>query len=123
MSVDRSEFTDARPRDVALLKALFAEGKELTKQIALDRYRIPGRRFRASVSELRRGGYPIVSFSTAGSTYRIARSEAELETFIRAEILSRASDLFTQAAAMRRDARIHFSPIQPELIRMGGTRG
>ncbi len=115
--VDRAEFASARPRDVALLKVLFAEGKELTKQIALDRYRIPARRFRSAVSELRRSGYPVVSWSAKDSTYHLARSEDELESFLKAEILSRATDLFAQSAAMRRDARIHFAPIQQVLVR------
>jgi len=118
--IERVEDATARPRDVALLKALFGEGRELTKQVALDRYRIPARRFRAAVSELRRQGYPVVSWSIAGSVYRRAASEAELDAFVRAEILSRATDLFSQATAMRREARAHFEPIQQQLITQEG---
>jgi hypothetical protein len=117
MSVDRSEFADARPRDVALLKSLLVtEKRELTKAIALDRYRIPPRRMRAAIAELRRQGVPVVSFSTAGSTYRLAASEAEAETFVASELMSRASDLLEQSRAIRAHAREFFQPIQPQLI-------
>lgn len=113
---DRAEYANARPRDVALLKVLFEEGRELTKAIVIERYRIPPRRMRAAISELRRQGYPVISHSAAGSTYRRARSEAEVEAFVRTEVMSRATDLLAQASAMRRDARMYFEPIQPRLI-------
>jgi len=117
VSIDRSEFFDARPRDVALLKALLVgERRELTKAIALERYRIPPRRMRAAISELRRQGVPIVSFSAAGSTYRLAHSEAEAEAFVAAEVMSRATDLLEQARQIRGHARDYFQPIQPRLI-------
>lgn len=116
MTVDRVEFANARPRDVALLRALFSEGRELTKTIALDRWHIGGRQFRAAVSELRRQGVPIVSRSAAGSVYRMARSEDEVEEFVKSELLSRATDLLHQAHEIRGHARSFFEPIQPELI-------
>ena len=114
--VDRSEFATARPRDVALLKVLLEEGRELTKAVALEKYRIPARRMRAAISELRRQGYPVISHSSAGSTYRRARSEAEAEAFVASEVMSRATDLLEQARAIRAHARSFFAPIQPELI-------
>lgn len=112
----RSEFATARPRDVALLKVLFSEGRELTKEIALNRYRVPPRRMRAAVAELRRQGMPVVSFSTAGSTYRLAHSEAEAEAFVASEVMSRATDLLEQARQIRAHAREWFAPIQPQLL-------
>lgn len=114
--IDRSEFANARPRDVALLRALFGEGRELTKAIAKDRYHIEPRGFRAAVSELRRQGVPVVSRSSAGSTYRLAKSEEEAETFVAAELMSRATDLLEQAHAIRAHARDWFAPIQPQLL-------
>lgn len=114
--VDRAEFASARPRDVALLRALFAEGRELTKAIAKDRYHIEPRAFRAAVSELRRRGMPIVSYSTPGSTYHLARDEREAEAFVAAEIMSRATDLLEQARAIRAHARDWFDPQQLTLV-------
>jgi hypothetical protein len=115
--IDRSEFADARPRDVALLKVLLVtERRQLTKAIALQQYRIPARRFRAAVAELRRQGVPLVSFSAAGSTYRLASSETEAEAFVASELMSRATDLLEQSRQIRAHARGYFEPIQPELI-------
>lgn len=117
MTVDRSEFSTARPRDVALLKVLLvSERRQLTKAIALEQYRIPARRMRATISELRRQGVPIVSYSTEGSTYRMALDEAEAEQFVAAELMSRATDLLEQARQIRAHAREWFAPIQPQLI-------
>lgn len=119
---DRAEFSDARPRDVALLKVLFMEGRDISKRDATERWHIGPRQFRAAVRALRLSGYPIVSRSLADSTYHRARSEDELEEFIRKELMPRATDLLAQASALRRDARTWFSPIQPELIASGGGR-
>jgi hypothetical protein len=115
-AVARADAGQAQPRDVALLKALLLEGKELTKELVLNRYRIPGRRMRAAISDLRRQGMPIVSFSAAGSTYRMARDEREAEDFVRSELMSRATDLLEQSRAIRAHAREFFQPIQPRLI-------
>ena len=116
MTVERSEYAQAQPRDVALLKVLLLEGKELTKEIALSRYRIPSRRMRAAISDLRRQGMPIVSYSAAGSTYRMARDEREAEDFVRTELMSRATDLLEQSRQIRSHARDYFQPIQQQLI-------
>jgi hypothetical protein len=113
------DYTKAQPIDVRLVRTLLDEGRSLQKAEVKRRWGIEPRKFRAAISELRRQGYPVVSWSTAGSVYRKAHDEAELEAFLKAEILSRATDLFTQATAMRRDARAHFEPIQQQLIASG----
>lgn len=97
---------------IALLRGVFDRGARLTKAEARARYGIGERQFRASVSALREQGYPVVSSSEEGSTYRKARSESELEVFIHAEIDSRAMDLLAQSKALRARARDHFPPVQ-----------
>jgi hypothetical protein len=81
--------------DVALLRGVFDRGARLTKPEARARYGIEERRFRAAVSELRRRGYPVVSFSEQGNTYRKAVDVQELDHFIN-ELRSRRDDLNVQ---------------------------
>jgi hypothetical protein len=92
VTLDRTDYATARPRDVALLAALFSEGRALTKDVGRTRYGIAERRFRAAVAALRLTGMPIVSFSEPGSTYHLAHDEGELDHFIN-EIRSRRDEL------------------------------
>jgi hypothetical protein len=86
------EYGKARPHDVALVRTLLEEGRELQKTDVAKRWHIPDRRFRAAVAALRIVGVPVVSFSEAGSTYRLAKDVDELEHFIN-EIRSRRAEL------------------------------
>lgn len=106
----------ALTRDVGVLRIAFDGGECLTKTEGLAIYGIPDRRFRAAVSSLRHEGYPVIAQSDGGSTYRKARTEAELDIFIRSEIDSRAMDLLAQSKALRTKARDWFPPEQLRLV-------
>lgn len=97
-----NEHGGPRERDVRILEVLLVDEKRsLTKEQARARYGLPERRFRAAISELRLRGVPLVAFSTEGSVYRLARTEAEATEFVEAELLSRARVLEQQARAIR----------------------
>lgn len=100
----------ATPRraDVDVLRDLFIAGRELTKDEAWQRHRIGPRQFRAAVSALRLAGVPIVSSSSEGSVYRLARSASEAEEFVEREIVSRSRVLEQQARAIRDHSRAYF---------------
>lgn len=97
-----------RERDVQIVQALLDGKRELTKEFMQARQRMEPRRFRAAVSELRRRGYPVVSDSAEGSTYRKAKTQEELEAFIEAELVSRARVLEGQIRALREAAPRYF---------------
>jgi hypothetical protein len=112
----RAEFTVAKQEDIEVLRQSLDTGAEWTK----DSWRaVMGwneRRFRATVAALREIGYPVISTSEQGSTYRKAWSEQELEDFIRRELLSRIRHLDYQVAALRNGAARYFGG--PEQVRL-----
>jgi len=107
-----------RERDVRVLEVLLVEEKrELTKDEARRRWGLPERRFRAAVSEMRLRGYAVVSHSSEGSRYRMARSYAEVQEFVESEVRSRARVLEAQGHAMlARAAREYGEAKQQELV-------
>lgn len=113
---DRAEYATAKEADVARVRDLFDKGAALTKERAVAIHGIPERRFRAAVAALRAAGYPVVSWSEEGSTYRKARDIAELDLFIDSELLPRMRKLEREARAMRTFGRDHFRTTQPTLI-------
>jgi hypothetical protein len=112
---ERTEYATAKDTDVAKIRELFDAGIALTKEIARERYIIPDRRFRAAVAALRAEGYPCVSWSSEGSTYRKARDIAELDAFIDGELLPRIRKLEREARAMRTFGRDYYRTTQPTL--------
>lgn len=103
-----SDHGAARHRDVEVVRVLLEEGRELTKEETRRRWGVPERRFRAAVSALRLEGYPVISGSTEGSTYRKAISMTELDSFIDAELVSRTRVLEQQIRELRQSAPRHF---------------
>ena len=97
-----------RERDVQIVRILLEEGRALSKDEVRSRWGLPERRFRAAVSALRIEGYPVISDSTEGSTYRKARNEDELERFIAGELVSRTRVLEQQIRALRESAPRYF---------------
>lgn len=114
--MERADYATAKDADVACLRRAFDDGHQYTKDSALSGFGIPERRFRAAVSALRHEGYPVISESGQGSTYRRARTYAELEHFIATELNPRANDLMAQARQLRDHAREHFGAAQSRLF-------
>jgi hypothetical protein len=108
----RTEYATALESDVVAIQGAFEAGQQLTKDDASRIYRIPERRFRAAVAAMRANGYPVVSWSEEGSTYRKAKDIAELDLFIDSELLPRMRKLEREARAMRTRGRDHFNPTQ-----------
>lgn len=113
---ERAQYATAKQSDVAVLRTAFDRWQRLTKDEAEKAYGIPERRFRAAVAALRAEGYPVVSWSSEGSTYRKARDIAELDLFLDSEILPRIRKLEREARAMRTNGRDHYRTTQPTLI-------
>lgn len=116
MTLTRSEYATAHEGDVATLRAAFEAGSALTKELAMFTYAIPERRFRAAVAALRAEGYPVVSFSEAGSTYRKAKDADEMERFIDTELVPRYRKIENEARAMRTRGRSYFQVTQGTLL-------
>lgn len=113
----RGEYTIARQDDIEVLRQSFDVGAEWTKESWRAVMGWNERRFRATVAALRELGYPVISSSEKGSSYRKAWSEAELEQFIHRELQSRIRHLDYQIAALRNAAPRHFGvPEQGRLI-------
>lgn len=87
--------------DVAVLRHSLEHGAAWTKTQAEQSLGIPERRFRAAVAALRAEGYPVVSWSEEGSTYRKARDRAEVDRFIDTELIPRMRKLEFEARSMR----------------------
>lgn len=96
-----------RTSDVELVRSLLEGGHEISRDEAWPRWRLNDRRLRAAVSALRLSGYPVIASSGAGSTYRRAHNQAELDGFL-AEIESRARSLEEQIRALRESAPRYF---------------
>lgn len=111
---DRAEFATAKANDVETLRRSFEQGVVWTKEQAAAGLGIPERRFRAAVAALRAQGYPVVSWSEEGSTYRKAKDVKELDLFIDSELLPRMRKLDREARAMRNVGRTHYA--NPTLI-------
>jgi len=112
----RAEYTVAKQEDIEVLRQSLDTGAEWTKESWRAVMGWNERRFRATVAALREIGYPVISTSEQGSTYRKAWSEAELEDFIRRELLSRIRHLDYQVSALRSGALHYFGPSQQRLI-------
>lgn len=113
----RAEYTVARQEDIEILRASLDTGAEWTKDSWRTVMGWNERRFRATVAALREIGYPVISTSEKGSTYRKAWSEGELEDFIRRELSSRIRHLDYQISALRSAAHRYFGGVdQPRLI-------
>lgn len=87
--------------DVLKLRDSFEAGSEWTKDAAAVHFDMSERRFRAAVAALRATGYPVVSYSEEGSTYRKAKDVREVDHFIDTELLPRMRKLEAEARAMR----------------------
>lgn len=101
--------------DADVLRAAFDRGDELTKEVAQARYGWGDRRFRSIVEALRDEGYPVVSFSEHGSTYRKAASAAEADRFVDEELVPRIRKLERRARRIRESKPIYFG-VQQRLI-------
>jgi len=113
----RAEYTVARQDDIVVLRDSLDRGVEWTKDQAKVSLGWNERRFRATVAALREVGYPVISTSEKGSTYRKAWSEEELEEFIHRELSSRIRHLDHQISALRAASRRHFGQVeQPRLL-------
>jgi hypothetical protein len=110
-----NEHGTAQERDVATLRRAFDAGARLTKELAKG-MGMTERGFRAAVRALRLTGYPVISESAQGSTYRKAETRAELEHFMATEIHPRAVDLLEQEYQLKQHADDHFPTIQERLI-------
>jgi hypothetical protein len=113
---DRIEYATAKDRDVDRLRASLDRGAAWTKEQAAMTLEIPERRFRAAIAVLRAQGYPVVSWSEEGSTYRKAKDITELDRFIDSELLPRVRKLEREARAMRTHGRAYFVVKQQQLI-------
>lgn len=98
--------------DMTRLRASLDKGESWTKDSALNRWGWADRRLRATVAELRRAGYPVISISEQGSVYRKATSRTEVEDFINRELVSRTRKLEEQIREMRAAADQHFGTDQ-----------
>ncbi len=114
--IDRTQYTTVHEGDVALIRDAFERGQELTKDLALSLFDITDRRFRLAVNALRHRGYPVISESAQGSTYRRARDLDDLRAFIAREIRPRAVDLLEQEHQLKEHAGEHFGVGQDRLI-------
>lgn len=112
----RAEYTLARQEDMEVLRTSMDVGVEWTRDMAKTQLRWNDRRFRATIAALREIGYPVISTSEHGSSYRKAWSETELEQFIYRELSSRIRRLDYQIAALRNAAPSYFGPTQQRLI-------
>lgn len=112
----RAEYTIARQEDIEILRQSLDTGAEWTKESWRQVMGWNERRFRATVAALREIGYPVISSSEKGSTYRKAWSESEVEEFIRRELSPRIRHLDYQISALRSAAPRHFGPSQQRLI-------
>lgn len=113
----RVEYTIARQEDIETLRLSLDTGAEWTKESWRAVMGWSERRFRATISALREIGYPVISTSEKGSTYRKAWSEKELEEFIFRELQSRIRHLDYQVFALRSEAPRYFGQVsQPRLI-------
>ncbi len=115
MAVGVNEFGTALERDVANLRRLFDGGAHLTKDQAKS-MGMNERGFRAAVRALRLTGYPVISESAQGSTYRKAESRAEIEHFMATELHPRAVDLLEQEYQLKQRAGDYFPTGQERLI-------
>lgn len=111
----RREYATAAADAVARVRVLLDAGGEIVRAEVRAVLDMDERKFRAAVSELRRGGYPVISSSEQGSTYRKARSREELDAFIARELRPRAVDLLEQEHQLREHAADHFEPRQLQL--------
>jgi hypothetical protein len=116
----RAEYTVARHEDIEILRQSLDVGSEWTKDQAKISLGWNERRFRATVAALREEGYPVISSSEKGSTYRKAWSEHELEEFIRRELSPRIRHLDYQISALRAAAPRHFAPPEPAQLELIG---
>ena len=121
MSV-RREYATAAEDAVARVRELLDGGAEIVRAEVRAILDMDERRFRAAVSILRRRGYPVISSSEQGSTYRKARSREELEAFIGRELRPRAIDLLEQEQRLREHAADHFDPRQMQLGPTGSAQ-
>jgi hypothetical protein len=112
----RGEYNVGALEDMEVLRQSLDTGAEWTKESWRAVMGWNERRFRATVAALREIGYPVISTSEKGSTYRKAWSEAELEDFIRRELLSRIRHLDYQVSALRQGVYKYFGPSQQRLI-------
>lgn len=115
MTVHAEQWT-ALDCDVVVLLDAFNRGEALTKDLGLQRYGIPERRFRAAVSKLRDIGEPIVSWSQEGSTYRMARDAAEADRFLETELVPRIRELERRVRHIRIGMKVRFGAYQQRLI-------
>lgn len=111
----RREYATAAEDAVARVRELLDDGAEIVRAEVRTVLDMDERKFRAAVSVLRRRGYPVISSSEQGSTYRKARSREELEAFIGRELRPRAIDLLEQEKRLREHAGEHFEPRQMQL--------
>lgn len=111
----RTENATAAEDTVARVRELLDGGAEIVRAEVRAVLDMDERKFRAAVSMLRRRGYPVVSSSEQGSTYRKARSREELEAFIARELRPRAIDLLEQEQRLHEHAADHFEPRQLQL--------
>jgi predicted polyphosphate/ATP-dependent NAD kinase len=111
----RREYASATEVAVARVREQLDAGAELVRAEVREVLDMDERKFRAAVSDLRRHGYPVISSSEQGSTYRKAHSPEELEAFIARELRPRALDLLEQEHQLREHASDHFEPRQLQL--------
>ena len=111
----RKEYATAAEDTVARVRELLDGGAEIVRADVRAVLDMDERKFRAAVSILRRRGYPVISSSEQGSTYRKARSREELEAFIARELRPRAIDLLEQEQRLHEHAPDHFEPRQLQL--------
>ena len=111
----RRDYATAAEDAVARVRELLDAGAQIVRAEVRQMLDMDERKFRAAVSDLRRRGYPVISSSEQGSTYRKARSRDELETFIARELRPRAVDLLEQEHQLRGHAADHFEPRQLRL--------